>query len=88
MISYFVREQGKKYKLNSSTRIITYLVFEIALGQYLHNGSWWGYHYVGYNHSFYWDIGTNYEITSTTTTTSGKLVLMFVRQWSWEYIAT
>jgi hypothetical protein len=39
MISYFVREQGKKYKLNSSTRIITYLVFEIALGQYLHNGS-------------------------------------------------
>jgi hypothetical protein len=30
----------KKYKLNSSTRIITYLVLEIALDQYLHNDSY------------------------------------------------
>jgi hypothetical protein len=26
----------KRHKLNSSTRIITYLVLEIALGRYLH----------------------------------------------------
>jgi hypothetical protein len=29
----------KRHKLNSSTRISTYLVLEIALDQYLHNGS-------------------------------------------------
>jgi hypothetical protein len=40
---------------------------------------WWGHHYVGYNHSFYWGAGTNYDITSTTTTSSSKLVLIFVR---------
>jgi hypothetical protein len=33
MISYFVREQEKIFRLNSSIRISTYLVLEIALGQ-------------------------------------------------------
>jgi hypothetical protein len=42
----------------------------------IQEGGWWGHHYVGYNHSLYWVARTNYEITSTTTTSSGKLVLM------------
>jgi hypothetical protein len=37
MISYFAREQEKGFRLNSSIRISTYLVLEIALDQYLHN---------------------------------------------------
>jgi hypothetical protein len=37
MISYFAREQEKRFRLNSSIRIITYLVLEIVLDQYLHN---------------------------------------------------
>jgi hypothetical protein len=41
-------------------------------------GGWWGHHYIGYNHFFYWGAWTNYEITSTTTTSSGKFVLMFI----------
>jgi hypothetical protein len=34
------KRQGKRDKLNISPRITTYLVLEIALGQYLHKGSY------------------------------------------------
>jgi hypothetical protein len=40
MISYFARDKEKRDKFNISTRISTHLVLEIALGQYLHKGSY------------------------------------------------
>jgi hypothetical protein len=40
MISYFARDKEKRDKLNISSKISTYLILEIALNQYLHNGSY------------------------------------------------
>jgi hypothetical protein len=52
---------------------------EVPLRMNSRRGGWWGHHYIRDNNSFYWDAWTNYEITSTTTTSSGKFVLMFIR---------